>query len=301
MNGLTEGSGRSASYGLAALIGSAILLSACSSASGPVALHGTNSPTTQAHPPSALPTVATVERAVCPVLGVQDAQGNRCAFQSMHVSTVSPAWVFVQGLGLYTGTDQPPGIQEARSDLDEVILDLRTGKLIGPTNIGFCHVAGSNISGPDLSAVPNAVLAGWGLHPCVPGSATSTSPSSSSTSTAVAAGFAVWSGSWGAHEQQLDMGPSGTGHLTYADLTACPSCSLGGAPRGTMEFQLSSVSGGTATGAVTASSDAQNYTVGQAVTVELAAGAPGQLLDLSVGGHGPWSFCNGTSAGQCGA
>jgi Short C-terminal domain len=260
------------------------------------------------------PTITAVERAACSAIGAQDAQGDRCAFQSMHVSTVSPEWVFVQGLGFYSGNDQPPSVQEARSDLDELILDLRTGRLIGPTNIGFCHVTGTNASGPDLSAVPSSVLAGWGLQPCGAGTSTSvtapvpssappsTAPSSSSTSTAVASEFTVWSGSWGAHEQTLEIGPTGTGHLTYADLTLCPTCSFGGAPRGTMDFELTSVTADAANGAVTASSDPQNYTVGQVVTVRLAAGAPGQLLELSVAGRGgPWNFCNSTSAGQCGA
>lgn len=322
MNGETACSGRPIWSGLAALIASAVLLAACSASSGTTATsvtthaaapHAASSSTTLPTSSPTQPTIAAVERAACPALGAQDAQGDRCAFQSMHVSTVSPEWVFVQGLGLYSGTDEPPSVQEARSDLDELILNLRTDLLIGPTNVGFCHVAGTNVSGPDLSAVPSSVLAGWGLQPCDAGTSTSvtaavpssappsTAPSSSSTSTAVASQFTVWSGSWGAHEQQLEVGPTGTGHLTYADLRACPSCSLGGAPRGTMDFELTSVTGGAANGAVTASSDPQNYTVGQVVTVSLTAGAPGQLLELSVGGQGPVSYCNSTSAGQCGA
>ena len=68
-----------------------------------------------------------------------------------------------------------------------------------------------------------------------------------------------------------------------------------------MDFELTSVAGGAANGTVTASSDPKNYVIGQVVKVSLAAGAPGQLLELSVGGQGPWSFCNATSAGQCGA
>ena len=85
------------------------------------------------------------------------------------------------------------------------------------------------------------------------------------------------------------------------DLTLCPNCSFGGAPTSTMDFQLSSVNGATASGAVTASSDPTNYAVGQDVTVSLAPGSPGQLLELTVAGQGAGTFCNSTSAGQCGA
>ena len=306
--------------------GSAVFFAACGASNSPVATssatratteHVASSSTTKPSASSSLPTIATVERTACSAIGAHDDQGDRFAILSMHVSTVSPGWVLVEGLGFYSGTDQPPTVQEARSDLDELILNLRTGRMIGPTNIGFCQGAGSNVSDPDLSVVPVSVLAGWGLQPCSGNTSTTTSTvtpvttavsssappptASSSPSTAAASEFTVWAGAWGAHELELEIGPTGTGHLTYADLTLCPSCSLGGAPRGTMDFQLTSVTGNAANGAVTASSDSKNYIIGQAVKVSLAPGAPGQLLELSVNGQGPWSFCNGTSAGQCGA
>jgi hypothetical protein len=254
------------------------------------------------------PTFAAVEQAVClGALAPHDAEGDRCAILSAHFSTVSPEWVYVQGLGYYTGTDQPPTVQEGRSDLDQAIFNLRTHQLIGPTNIGFCAVPGTNVSGPDLSAVPNAVIVGWGLHPCTGGTSTTVAPSTTTTvapstaPTTATSGFTQWSGAWGAHEQQLQITPAGGGTLHYQDLTACPNCSFASAPPATMEFKLTSVNGGTASGTVTASSDSTNYAVGQAVTVSLAAGSPGQLLELSVAGRGGGDFCNSTSAGQCGA
>jgi serine/threonine-protein kinase len=264
--------------------------------------------TSAARSPLIKPTFAAVEQDVCLAsLAAHDDQGDRCAILSMHVSTVSPEWVYVQGLGYYAGTDQTPTVQEARSDLDEAILNLRTHQMIGPTNIGFCAVPGANVSGPDLSAVPRAVVVAWGLHPCsgatpttVTNSPTTTVPPSTQQTTA-ASGFTQWSGAWGAHEQQLQISAAGDGTLSYQDLTACPNCSFGSAPTSTMQFVLASVNGGTANGTVTASSDAKNYAVGQAVTVRLAAGSPGQLLELSVAGQGGGDFCNSTSAGQCGA
>jgi hypothetical protein len=56
-----------------------------------------------------------------------------------------------------------------------------------------------------------------------------------------------------------------------------------------------------ARGSVTASSDLQNDSVGESVTASLAAGSPGQLLKIQMGGVRFVNFCNSTSAGQCGA
>lgn len=94
---------------------------------------------------------------------------------------------------------------------------------------------------------------------------------------------------------------TGTGHLSYADLTLCPSCSFATAPEGTLVFVLTSISNGKAIGRVTASSDPKNNTVGEAVQATLTKGSPGQLLNLDIGGHELTAFCNSTSAGQCGA
>lgn len=89
--------------------------------------------------------------------------------------------------------------------------------------------------------------------------------------------------------------------MSYADLTACPSCSFGSAPQSTVDFTLTSVNGSTATGTVTASSDPTVFAVGVPATVSLTAGSPGQLLDVELGAGGGGTFCNDTSIGQCGA
>ena len=169
--------------GLAALIGGAVLLAACSASSGPAATPGTARATrnpasiSTTKPSSSLPTLAAIEHTACSAIGAHESQGDRCAILSMHVSTVSPDWVLVEGLGFYSGTDQPPTVQEARSDLDELILNLRTGRMIGPTSIAFCQGTGSNDSEPDLSVVPPSVLAGWGLQSCTAGTSTTSTTS----------------------------------------------------------------------------------------------------------------------------
>ncbi|MGH3850875.1 MAG: hypothetical protein ACRDRT_14435, partial [Pseudonocardiaceae bacterium] len=62
---------------------------------------------------------------------------------------------------------------------------------------------------------------------------------------------------------------TGSGHLAYTDLRACPSCSFADAPVSTVDFTLTSVSNDVATGNVEASSDEQNVTVGADVTARL--------------------------------
>ena len=95
---------------------------------------------------------------------------------------------------------------------------------------------------------------------------------------------------------------SGSGHFTYSDTKACPSCSLADAPIGTVDFTLTSVSNGVAAGSVDASSDEQNVVVGAPVTTQLVAGYPsGQILQMSTGTMQELPFCNDTSTGQCGA
>jgi hypothetical protein len=127
-------------------------------------------------------------------------------------------------------------------------------------------------------------------------------PSPLPTPTAAAApGLASFVGTWEGHERNLVILHTGSGHLTYANQMACPSCSEAEAPEGTVDFTLTSVSNHVATGSVDASSDEQNVAVGSEVTARLAPGSPsGQILQVSTGGIAQF-FCNGTSVGQCGA
>jgi hypothetical protein len=100
---------------------------------------------------------------------------------------------------------------------------------------------------------------------------------------------------------KLVISPAGVGQLGYQDLTLCPSCSFATAPPGSLNFVLTSISGHSAQGHVTASSDPKNYTAGQPVIATLVAGSPGELLEIVVGGRGLIDFCNSSSQGQCGA
>jgi hypothetical protein len=278
------------------------LVGACGKAATSAAAPArTTSPTSSAAPattPTALPaprspSATSIDSAICAAAAPDVGGGDHCAVSYLKVSTVDPDWVHA-AIGLYNPQDQP------ESDGGSVILNLSTHKLIGPADDGFC-AEGTGTSIPGYRSVPGNVLAGFGLAPCS-SPATTSSPSASTTPRA-AMPFTVASlaGTWGAHEEGLVIDATGTGHLSYADLTLCPSCSFATAPEGTLVFVLTSVSNDEATGRVTASSDPKNSRVGQAVQVTLTTGSPGQLLHLDIGGRGPSTFCNSTSTGQCGA
>jgi hypothetical protein len=110
-------------------------------------------------------------------------------------------------------------------------------------------------------------------------------------------------GTWDAHETGLVITNTGAGHMDYADLTKCPSCSQASAPRGTVDFVLTTVASGGAAGHVTDSSDPANWAVGAPVKASLtpAIPGPGQFLALIINGTPLTYFCNSTSVGQCGA
>jgi serine/threonine-protein kinase len=135
--------------------------------------------------------------------------------------------------------------------------------------------------------------------------ANTTTPTPTGTTTTPAAadvpGLAPFVGTWRAHVGITVIRSTGSGHLAYEDLAACPSCAAANAPTGTVDFTLTSVSNDVATGEVTASSDENQVVVGSPVTATLGAGSPsGQILQMSVG-RIQLPFCNNTSAGQCGA
>jgi hypothetical protein len=80
-------------------------------------------------------------------------------------------------------------------------------------------------------------------------------------------GIAPFTGSWHAHASGLTIASDGSGRLTYADISACPS-ECGGhddyadAPQATVDFTLTAVSADTATGSAYAASDPGNDTAG---------------------------------------
>ena len=244
-------------------------------------------------PTSTTPTTTTrvsAEQAICAAeefpYGVSE--GDHCGVTNLKVSTVNRNWVFAF-VGLYNAQDQP----ENNGTL--VILNLNTHQFVSAEN-GFCGkggFTGTPIAG--YSSVPADVLAGFGLRPC-------SSPTTTTTASLPAAVLAPFVGTWGAHStfvSNLVINSTGSGDLSYGDLTLCPSCCVACAPVSTVAFVLTSGTNGDAMGSITASSDPKNYTIGEAVELVLMAGSLGQLLEVKSTGRSTL-FCNSSSAGQCG-
>lgn len=242
------------------------------------------------------PSTVSIQNAICAAVYHGGVQGGRCRATDVKVSVASPACVYAR-VGVYNAAGQ------LNSDDDQVMLNLTTHEVIGPTNVGFCGAGlggGRPVGG--YGAVPSVVLASLGLSPCTSSGATSGAPQAgTSATTGRPTSMAAFAATWRAHDMLLVITSAGAGHLTYADLRKCPSCSLGSAPASTLDFVLTSVINGVAAGRVTASSDLKNWALALPVQVVLAAGSPGQLLNVKIGGKQLVAFCTGTSAGQCGA
>jgi hypothetical protein len=117
-----------------------------------------------------------------------------------------------------------------------------------------------------------------------------------------AAGLAPFVGSWHAHEESLDIQPNGNGLERYADKSTCPDAPAAGCGKtGTVDFALTSVSGDTATGAITATSTPRDP-IGGPVTIKLLGGGQGLQLWIAGGDQG-FPFCNSNDASHyyCGA
>ncbi|MGB6209118.1 hypothetical protein [Mycobacterium sp.] len=115
-------------------------------------------------------------------------------------------------------------------------------------------------------------------------------------------GLAPFVGSWHAHEEGLNIQPNGNGHETYADTSTCPNAPAAGCGiTGTVDFTLTSVSGDTATGTITAASN-PNHPIGGPVTIKLVGGGQGLQLSIAGGDQG-FPFCNSNDATNyyCGA
>src|SRR5271168_1307312 len=98
-------------------------------------------------------------------------------------------------------------------------------------------------------------------------------------------------GNWHAHEEGLVIQPDGHGRETYPDRSTCPDAPMAGCGiAGTVDFMLTSVSGDTATGAITAASNPKQP-IGGSVTIKLVGGGQGLQLWIAGGDQG-FPFCN---------
>jgi hypothetical protein len=103
--------------------------------------------------------------------------------------------------------------------------------------------------------------------------------------------LAPFVGSWHAHEEGLDIQSNGHVRETYNDRSTCPDAPMAGCGiAGTTDFWLTSVSGDTATGTITAATDSKQP-IGGPVTIKLVGAGQGLELTIAGGDHG-FPFCN---------
>lgn len=128
-------------------------------------------------------------------------------------------------------------------------------------------------------------------------------PSATASPGATAPDWAPFLGHWsGGHSGALDVRSDGTGLWRYDDRSTCPDSGLAGCGIvATVDFRLTSLSDGTATGSVTAASNPNNDRVGEPVKIVLGTGLQGKgvVLAVSISRMQGWNFCNETSPHYC--
>ncbi|MFZ3270027.1 MAG: hypothetical protein WA622_10590 [Mycobacterium sp.] len=154
------------------------------------------------------------------------------------------------------------------------------------------HNTGTTSSAPQTSFIePSSHADQSSTLPPTPAPA-ATAPPSPAGSAAIP-GLAPFAREWDGMRESVVIDATGHGHFHY--MMACASCSMADMPYGTLDFTLISVSGGTASGSVTASSDPQ-HPVGEPVAATLA---PQDTIQWSVGGNNVGLFC-GSNPAYCG-
>ena len=153
-------------------------------------------------------------------------------------------------------------------------------------------------------AVATTVLGACGgaSSPSTPAGKPAPPSSQSAPSTDLSAQLAPFLGRWsGGHSGALNIHPDGTGRWEYEDVSTCPDAPLSGCGiTGTVDFKLTSVANGTATGSATASSNPAYGAVGGPVKiVQGSANGMGVVLAVSIGKMTGWNFCNETSPHWC--
>lgn len=108
-------------------------------------------------------------------------------------------------------------------------------------------------------------------------------------------GLAPFAREWVGMRESVTIEVTGHGRFHYMDIGGCASCSMSEMPYKTMDFMLTSVSNGTASGSVTVSSDPR-FPVGEPVVVTLG---PRDTIQWTAGGKNEGLFC-GSDPAWCG-
>lgn len=155
---------------------------------------------------------------------------------------------------------------------------------------GAAGITGYLLSKPGTTSRAPAIVGPSSSEPSAiptPSTLALPAPPSATTTPAGVAGIGPFVGRWQAHKEGLVIDANGHGHQTFTG--------------GSVDFALTSVSGDTATGTVTASSAPDSTVVGDPVTVTLVGN--GQGLKLSRGKEQQFPYCNSNSPSNyyCGA
>ncbi|GAA4406078.1 serine/threonine-protein kinase [Tsukamurella soli] len=207
-------------------------------------------------------------------------------------------------------TDRPTGPRApAPSDsrgkvIALVAVILALAAIAAVIGVALARGGSTTASGPAASPAPLAGAPSPAPPTPAPVPVTTTPAPTPVTTTAIttepaAPSFASFAGSWHAHEEGLTIASNGTGRETYSDTSSCPDAPMSGCGvTGTVDFALASVSGNTATGTITASSNTKNP-VGGAVSITLVGGGQGLTLTVAGGDQG-FPFCNSNDTAQAG-
>jgi hypothetical protein len=117
--------------------------------------------------------------------------------------------------------------------------------------------------------------------------------SSAPTASALPAGLASFAREWRGMRETIVIDLAGHGRFHY--MMACATCSMAEMPYNTMDFTITSVSDGAASGSVTASSDPQ-HPIGEPVAATLG---PQDTIRWTLGGKNVGLFC-GSNPAWCG-
>jgi hypothetical protein len=144
------------------------------------------------------------------------------------------------------------------------------------------------------SSVPTAQPAPPSASIAQPRPPSSQAAPSAAAPSADLSGLAPFAREWRGMRESVVIESTGHGHYHY--MMACASCSMADMPYNTLDFTLTSVSNGTASGTVTASSDPQ-FPVGEPVAATLGEQ---DTIQWAVGGKNIGLFC-GSNAALCGS
>lgn len=112
-------------------------------------------------------------------------------------------------------------------------------------------------------------------------------------------GLARFVGSWAGKRESVNIDANGHGRFHYMDVQACQSCAMADMPYTNMDFTLTSASGNTATGSVTAD---KYHHAGEPVVITLIpakASAP-TTISWTVNGLDEGLFCPASNSNWCG-